>query len=310
MYYHTAMWNGRANHFTEGVPLERIARELGRAARAGATNYLLDNTSNVRPVVMTTRALMELAWQANPWTTQTDESSVYLGKWCKEESGVAAAPALQEYYRAYFAAPARFGQQEVAVAGDHYYQTVALRLLQALIAGDNISPIESVSGNPRFANLKEMGTFLAKITGEAEPRWSKARLLAEKAKPLVPPERQDFFQAHVLSQVDYHLHANRMLLHLAQAAAGANQGSEILAAVAEGEKLQGALRAADYGKWQGYYTDGDWIVEVPLTISLMKAYQGKLEGKAVPEDLLVRAKDLAFAYSMMKAYQGGQRDQF
>jgi len=66
VYYHTAMWNGRANHFTEGVPLERIERELRRAARAGATNYLLDNTSNVRPVVMTTRALMELAWQANP----------------------------------------------------------------------------------------------------------------------------------------------------------------------------------------------------------------------------------------------------
>ena len=237
------------------------------------------------------------------------QSSVYLEKWCKKEFGAAAAPVLGEYYRAYFAAPARYGEQEVAVAGDHYYQTVARQLLQALIAGDNISPIESVSGNPRFANLKEMGAFLAKITGEADPRWSKARLLAERAKLLVPPQRRDFFQANVLSQVDYHLHANRMLFHLAQAAADANQGSQILAAIAEGEKLQDALRAADYGKWQGYYTDGDWIVDVTLTLSLMRAYQGKLEGKVVPEGVLVRAKG-DFAYTMIKAYQGGQRDQF
>ena len=71
-----------------------------------------------------------------------------------------------------------------------------------------------------------------------------------------------------------------MLLHLAQAAADANQGhSQILAAVAEGEKLQDALRAADYGKWQGYYTDGDWIVEVPLTISFNEGLSGQIGGE-------------------------------
>jgi hypothetical protein len=314
VYYHTAMMSGRSNHLTEGVPLERIARELGRAARAGATNYLLDNTSNVRPVVMTTRALMELAWQADPWTnTGMDQSSVYLEKWCKEEFGAAAVPALQDYYRAYFAAPARYGEQEDAAAEDHYYQTAARRLLLGLIAGDVTSAIQSLRGNPRFANLKEMGAFLAKITEEADARWSKARLLAEKAKPLVPAERQDFFQANVLSQVDYHLHSNRMLLHLGQAAAdpqGASQASQIRAAIAEGEKLQDALRAAEYGKWKGFYTAGDWLVDVPLTMALMKAYQGKLEGKEVPENVLVRAQSRDFGYTMIKAYQGGLRDQF
>ncbi|MDE3179411.1 MAG: glycosyl hydrolase 115 family protein, partial [Acidobacteriota bacterium] len=39
-YYHTAMIDWRSNHFSELVPLERIRRELGRAARAGATDYL------------------------------------------------------------------------------------------------------------------------------------------------------------------------------------------------------------------------------------------------------------------------------
>jgi hypothetical protein len=158
-----------------------------------------------------------------------------------------------------------------------------------------------------------MGAFMAKITEQADPRWQKVRLWAEKAQPLVPADRRAFFQANVLSQVDIHIHSNRMVMHLARAAAdlhGADQSSHIRAAWKEGASLQDALRAADYGKWQNYYTAGDWLVDVPATIALMKAYQGKLEGKAVPENVLLWAKDGTFAYTMIKAYQGGQRDQF
>jgi len=36
----------------------------------------------------------------------------------------------------------------------------------------------------------------------------------------------------------------------------------------------------------------------------------KLEGKEVPENILIRAQDRGFAYTMIKAYQGDQRDQF
>jgi hypothetical protein len=311
VYYHTAMYDGRSNHFTDRIPLERIAHELGRAAHAGATNYLLINTANVRPVVMTTRAVMELAWQANPWAAK-NSPSLFLKKWCEEEFG-AAAPMVQEYYRAYFAAPARYGDHEDDTMADNYYQTVARLLLLGLISGDDTSPITSFRGVPKFANLKEMGAFMAKITEEAAPRWQKARGLAEKAQPLVPADRRAFFQANVLSQVDIHIHSNRMVLHLARAAAdlhGAEQSSQIRAALKEGASLQDALRAADYGKWHNYYTAGDWLVDVPATIALMKAYQGKLEGKAVPESVLLWAKDAAFAYTMIKAYQGGQRDQF
>src|SRR5579863_6378451 len=48
-YYHTAMYDYMSNHYSEMVPLERIQRELGRAAKAGATRWLLVNTANVRP---------------------------------------------------------------------------------------------------------------------------------------------------------------------------------------------------------------------------------------------------------------------
>jgi hypothetical protein len=315
VYYHTAMLDSRSNHLTERVPLERIGRELGRAAGASATNYLLVNTANVRPVVMTTRAVMELAWQADPWRTngKVDQSSLYLEKWCREEFGAAAASALEDYYRAYFAAPARYGEQEDATMADHYYQTVARLMLLRFIAGDDTSPVRSFRSIPEFANLKVMGTYLARITTEADPRWRNARLLAEKAKPLVPAARQDFFQANVLTQVDLQVHSNRMLMHLAQAATnlhGADHAAHIHAAIAEGEKIQDALRAAEYGKWKGFYTGGDWLLNIPLTMALMKAYQDKLEGKEVPQNILIWGPDSGHGYPLIKAYQGDERDQF
>ena len=128
---------------------------------------------------MTTRPVMELACQANPWAAENStQPSLFLKKWCDEEFN-ATAPILQEYYRAYFAAPARYGEHEDDTMDDNYYQTVARRLLLGLISGDDTSPIESFRGVPKFANLKEMGAFLAKITEEADPRWQETRLLAE-----------------------------------------------------------------------------------------------------------------------------------
>ena len=222
-------------------------------------------------------------------------------------------PALEAYYRAYFAAPAKYGKQEDATMADHYYQTVARIMLLRLIAGDDTSPVESFRGIREFASLKAMGEFLAEITGEADPRWREARLLADKARPLVPADRRDFFQANVLTQVDMQIHSNRMLMHIAQAAAdlhGANHSAQIGDAIKECQQLLDAMRAAEYGKWKGFYTAGDWLVNVPLTLGLLQAYQGKLEGKEVPLNIMVWGPDSGHGYPLIKAYQGTQRVQF
>ena len=104
-----------------------------------------------------------------------------------------------------------------------------------------------------------------------------------------------------------------MLMGLVQAATGLSHRQQFLklkAAALEEEAVQEALQAADYGKWRGFYTRGDWLVDVPLTLALIKAYQGKLEGREVPEDVLARVQDSRFAYTMIKAYQGGRRVEF
>ena len=69
MYFHVAMMNGQANQLSEMVPSQIIQSEIGRYINAGATSYFLVNTSDIRPVAMTTRAVMEMAWGGVPATT-------------------------------------------------------------------------------------------------------------------------------------------------------------------------------------------------------------------------------------------------
>lgn len=312
-YYHTAMYDYFSNHFTEMLPLERMQRELGRAVKAGATQFLLVNTSNIRPVVMTTRAVMELAWDPKPWQQQGAPDS-YLGIWSQEEFGLAARDALVRYYDAYFVAPARYGSKEDAVMQDNYYQTAVRSILLQLIKGNTKSPARLghlITHN--YKNLDELSTAVVQECQAAEPRWQNVERLAAAARKLVPADRLNFFQANITTQVDVHLHSNRMLEAVAQVAlshSDEERKGHIKTALAEGEAVEAALEQADYGKWQHYYTAGDWLLDVSRTLALARAYQDKLNGRSVPENAVIRAQDGGFAYWMITAYQGTQTVQF
>jgi hypothetical protein len=311
-YYHTAMYDYMSNHYSEMVPLPRIQRELGRAAKAGATRWLLVNTANVRPVVMTTRAVMELAWNPQPWiAADSKESSSYLRRWCREEFGERAAPAVEKYYQAYFDAPARYGDAEDATAADNFYHTAARRLLLALIDG-NVEPLSRLR-RMQFGSLQDFTAKLLAATRAADPRWEQARKLAEQARPLVPRDRADFFQANVLTQVELHRRFNRMVMDLAEMAQAEGKTDKITklqAAIAEGEAGARALDAADYGKWKGYYDNGDWLLDTPLTLALCRTYLDSFQGRPLSQDTIIRARDGGLAYWMITAYQGTQSVQF
>jgi hypothetical protein len=313
VYYHAAMIDWRSSHFSELVPPKRIAGELGRAVRAGATEYLIVNTSNLRPVVMTSRATMELAWNPKPWIENSRaQASAYLRKWCGEEFGAGAASALVKYYEAYFAAPAKYGPAEDARMGDQFYQVMARRILLQLSKGTANEPLRGF-GMPEFQNTTEFATRLAGACRAALPRWERTLQLAEASQKLVAKDRASFFRVSVLTQVEINLHGNRMLLDVAEAALTSSAAQRIRwvrSAIDECSRIEGLLHAADYGKWQGFYTRGDWLLDVPLTRLLERAYLGQLEGRGMPENAIVRAQDSGFAYHMITAYQGTQTVQF
>jgi Glycosyl hydrolase family 115 len=311
-YFHTAMYDYMSGHYTEMVPLERIQRELGRAASAGATGWLLVNTSNVRPVLMTTRAVMELAWNPAAWSS-ADAGRRYLQRWSREEFGARAAPAIERYYQSYFAAPARYGPEEDATAGDNLYHTLARNMLLTLLAGSSgfefrLHPRVDFEGID-FATIDDLTTKTRDACRAADARWVATRSLALEAKPLVSAGRSDYFQAAILTPVDVHLHLNRMVIALSemyQSPDASVRVARLAQAIAETEAAEAALHAAEYGKWKGFYTAGDWLVDTARTIALERAYLDQLQGRPVSQNAIERAKDTGFAYVAITAYQGTQ----
>jgi hypothetical protein len=321
VYYHTAVIGANSNHFTERVPPERIAHELGRAVKAEATEYMMLNPSDVRPVPMSTRAVMELAWNATPWLAP-DQPSAYLDKWSREEFGEKAAATLVQYYRAYFSAPARYGDEEDETLGDNYYPNIIRDLLVRTITGNPQSVARFGNNCQGTKSYAEYTRFLEEACRQAEPRWQKAQALAAAAEPLVPPARRLFFQAHVLTELEVHIHWNRALMDIAVAAQPGTPSSESLAdlrrAIPEIQAVLDAAKAADYGKWQGFHTRGDWFDDVPLTLALARVCATKLAGdkltSAQQETLKLGVhyihEDTSIVYIRAKAYQKGQKVKF
>jgi hypothetical protein len=96
-YFHVAMMNSQSNQLSEMVPVSVIQSELGRYIKAGATSYFLVNTSDIRPVAMTTRAVMDIAWGGVPADSSDDG---FYRQWATEEFGAKSSDALAAVYKA------------------------------------------------------------------------------------------------------------------------------------------------------------------------------------------------------------------
>ena len=127
-YYHVAMMNGRANQLTEMVPVERIFSELGRYIAAKATHYCSSTRSDIRPVSMTIRAVLETAWKGLPSKEENTATGFYR-QWSHDQFGANAAEKVAAVYEQYFRARAHAGGTMTREFGDQLYHTEARRMI-------------------------------------------------------------------------------------------------------------------------------------------------------------------------------------
>jgi hypothetical protein len=308
-YFHVAMMNGNANQLSEMVPVPVIQEELGRYIKAGATSYILVNTSDIRPVALTTRALMDVAWGGVP--EGSDADGAFYRRWAAEEFGAKSADRVAEVYKEYFAAPSlRSSMPSPGLTsagnappapptlstvpreeGDQHYHSEIRRLLLDRLSEHQVASVPSQS--PKWTPPRLMPTFdeetrralLARDVKECEesqPRWDAVWQHAVAAKELVDPDRREYYQAAVLTMITINRESNRALLLVAQAleddAAGdtekaRNEAGEALQAL---DAIQASMTAAEYGKWKNWYR-GDWLTGVYRTRELVQAYADHLK---------------------------------
>jgi hypothetical protein len=295
IYDHVAMMNGRANQLTEMVPVERSFSELGRYIKAGATQYFLVNTSDIRPVSMSIRAVMGTVWKGLP--AGAEPADKFYRQWSAEEFGAKAAPRLVELYKEYFKTPAHSGNPQHEY-GDQLYHTEARRMLLTHMIDYPVFGIPSQAPKwttPRPAGfafgpnqptgrewLRRTAAREIQQCGEAQPRWDALWKKALAIEPTIPVARRQFYQAEILTMIAINRESNRMLFHLSQAIEDAEAGKTANArdhaaqALSALDEIQKAQAAAEYGKWKHWYR-GDWLTGVYRTRELVQTFLNFLE---------------------------------
>jgi glycosyl hydrolase family 115 (putative glucuronidase) len=303
-YYHVAMMNGRANQLTEMVPVERIVSELGRYIAAGATHYLLVNTSDIRPVPMTIQAVMDVAWKGVA-SGSAGSAAEFYRRWSADQFGAGAAAMVAAVYEEYFKAPARTTSAGATREyGDQLYHTEARRMVTTALLDSRLYtiasqappwvPLRRVDAAPPGSGPVAPGEWLRSTVkteieqcSDAQRRWDAVWQKAREAEALVAPERLPFYRAHVLTMIAINRQSNRLLLQLANAiqAAGAGHTGEARKFVAQAlqacDEIGQAEAAAEYGQWKNWYA-GDWLTNVSRTRQAIQLYAQHLDDPRAP----------------------------
>ncbi|HKV26608.1 MAG TPA: glycosyl hydrolase 115 family protein [Candidatus Acidoferrum sp.] len=297
IYDHVAMMNGRANQLTEMVPVSRSFSEIGRYIKAGATNYFLVNTSDIRPVPMSIRAVMDAVWAGVP--NNTNPADEFYEQWAAEEFGDKAAPQLVELYKQYFSAPAHFGEPPHEY-GDQLFHTEARRMLLTYMIDSPLYALPSQApkwepsrildsgfgfGPNRISGKEWLGQTIGreiKQCGDAQSRWDAVWQKAVALEPSIPIARRNFYREQVLAMIAIQRDSNRVLFSVSKAIQAAQLGNKMEAhqqvaqALAAFDEIRRAEDAAEYAKWKNWYR-GDWLTGIYRTRELVQIFSKFLD---------------------------------
>jgi hypothetical protein len=313
-YIHVAMFNNIANQLSELTPVDRIFSSLGRFQKAGATAFLLVNTSDIRPVTMGASAVLDFGWKG----ATIGSSDEFYQNWSSEEFGPKVAPRLAAVYKAYFGAPARLPAPFNYPYGDNYYHTMARELMRSVMvqwptyslpgqAPDWTKPgVRHAPYDPNWA--EKQAEHEMEACGGAQPRWDAVWKQAEAAAPYVTPERRSFYQAGVLTMIAINRESNQMLLSLARAIVALHKGDHAAAisnandALLAVDQIRQEEAEAEYGKWRNWY-HGDWLTGVNRTRQLLQSFTLFLKNPDAPVPAPIELNNWE-AYYHIQHYQG------
>jgi len=300
VYYHVAMLNGSANQLSEMVPVSRIDDQLGRYIKAGATAYMLLNTSDIRAVSMTTKAVMDISWGGIPDGATDDQ---YYREWATKEFGAKSAAAVAKVYEEYFKAPAISPIDPMRMYGDQLYHSEVRQMLMDYMVSPPYYSIPSQS--PKWTPIRISGMtgpgyplppgmpaqfamgpsdYIARTIkreiqacGDAQPRWDKVWTDAVAAQGLVAPSRVPFYRYEMLTMIAINKDSNRVLFLISNAVQDAQAGNtakakqEATEALKQFDEIHQLEAGGEYGKWKNWFR-GDWLTGVDQTRDLVATF--------------------------------------
>src|SRR5262249_14208534 len=181
IYYHLAYFSTSTRltkQVAHTITPARVEEEFRQIVKAGATQYMLVNVSELREYVMEARMLAELCWDATKAFAAPDAAARYVAWWSREYFGDAAAGDVEQAYRGYYRLLHSWDQ--ISVGSNAVLQ--ALGALEAKFAGRPVTPTVSDLAPSLEERSRAYKALLNTVTSAA------AKLTAD---------RQQYFFEHV-----------------------------------------------------------------------------------------------------------------
>jgi hypothetical protein len=288
IYYHTAMLNGRANQLSEMVRPEVIYNQVLRFVKAKATTFFLVNVSDIRPIPLSTDCAMKLVWNAAPYLNKTDEENMdnFLQDWSQRQFGSAIAGKIAAKYKGYFDIPymkasskSLIDRGTIGGGGDNTIHSNIRSMDRIATLVKENKPLNEEALKKCREHLQfsvENRTYIAKLVNQATPLKAQA-----------PDDRKDFYQGHLLTQLQIHLNSLAILEFYCQSLLACHSGNKANA-IAQSEKalqsckeLFANLRKAEYGKWATWYR-GECFVGLESTYDRIRSMNAFLRNEPAP----------------------------
>jgi hypothetical protein len=135
VYYHLAYLGGRlSKQLTHTVGPKVVAEQFDKIVKAGATEYMLVNVSELRDYVMSARMVADVTWDAPKIFASPNAADRYTQWWSREYFGSAPTTAAYQKYFSLLEAPAKFWSAPDAVED-------LVDLLYKKVAGETYTPL-------------------------------------------------------------------------------------------------------------------------------------------------------------------------
>lgn len=199
VYYHLAYLGGNlSKQNTHIVAPATIAEQFDKIVKAGATEFMLVNVSELREYVMGARMLADITWNASTSLGKPDPAGRFVGWWSREYFGDAAAGAASGVYEQYYSlldTPDTLWLASDAIQEflDQLYERVAGR----------------PSGQPDADTLA--------LLQSRGPKLADALAAAEQAKKQMSREQQQYFRENAELGFQIAERQNRAARKLAEA---------------------------------------------------------------------------------------------
>jgi hypothetical protein len=242
VYYHLAYLGGRlTKQLTHTVGPEVVAGQFDRIVKAGATEYMLVNVSEVRDYVMGTRMIADITWDAPAIYASADASSRFTGWWSREYFPSAAEAARSAYAR-YFAA---LDSPEKLWTASDAVQDLIDRLGKKA-ANESYEPFSGETRSLLQSQRRQLEDALA---------------AASRASGALPMSEQRFFSIDVVLGLETALRHTQAALQLGEALRAPDlkrMWPPVFEARAALEQLETVLARGEYPPFDRWYQES-WI---------------------------------------------------